>query len=134
MRRPATSAEAPARRPGSPLRGRTAFPAIVADRCLAARLRSASPKASTAHIRASVSSIIICRRTICRRPGGCWSPETLGREVAPNLLASAGDRLGGIVADLHDAVAPVDVNDQRVESARLGIVEHRVAHDDNQVA
>jgi aspartate 1-decarboxylase len=71
MRRPASSAAARARRPGRQSKDQAAFPATAAARCSAAASLSELPRASTGRPRASASSIIICRRTICRRRGAC---------------------------------------------------------------
>jgi hypothetical protein len=133
MPRPAPCAAGPAHRPGLPSTGRAVSLAIAAGRCSAARSRSASPRASIARATAAIS-IITCRRTICRRRGGCSLRETLLRErVAPDLIGT-GHGLGRIVADLHHPVPVIDVDHMRLHRPSFGVAQQRVAHDDHQVA
>ena len=53
---------------------------------------------------------------------------------AAALLARSGHRLAAVVAELDDAVARVDVDDRGLQRARFGIVHHRIADDDDEVA
>src|SRR5881409_141168 len=133
MRLQAIFAVGPVPPPGSPSKARTALRATVAAQFSAATSPSASPRASTAAIQASAFSITTCRLTICRRPGGCWCRPPLCRQRVAPKLPGARHRFGGVVAELHDPIRLIDVNDARLQGARLCVVEHGVAHDDNQI-
>src|SRR5206468_7784203 len=98
------------------------------------RSPSASQRASTAPHRASVYFIIICRRTICRPRGNCWWEVRLGRNDVAALLIGARYWLGRVIADFHDPVLAVDVDDRGLQATRRGIVEQAVADDDYQVS
>src|SRR6476646_1683445 len=134
MRRRATCAAVHAFRPGSRSKVRIASPATAAARCSARMSPSESPRASTGRPAASAYSIIICRPITCRRRGGYWSHRQLGSDEVAALLIATGHGFGGIVTDLHDAIVAVDMNDPGLQCPRLGIVEYRIGHDDDDIA
>ena len=59
---------------------------------------------------------------------------SLRRDEVAALLTGAGHGLGSVVAELHDVVLLIDVNDARLDRACFDVAQHGIAHDNHKIA